>query len=179
HRLLAGALASAGRRARGRTHRRIRSYAARKGGPVMNADDKHPVNATAGPVNAGALPVRMRSRDVEHVGPVLDGELIDDTLPQPRRRAARRRFARWWQHSPRVPLWLRSKPQAIQAAKDAVVWVLKSPFRYLGAVVRGVVVGARWWRGWVKVHDYRTAAEESDKLADKFTEIRELTLFRW
>ncbi|MFD9966095.1 cell division protein FtsK [Amycolatopsis sp. NPDC058986] len=126
----------------------------------------------------GAL-ARTGSREVEHVGPVLDGELIDDTLPQPRHRTARRRFARWWQHSPRVPLWLKSKPQAVQAAKDGVVWVLKSPWRYLGAVVRGVVVGARWWRGWVKVRDYRTAAEESDKLADKFTEIRELTLFRW
>ncbi|SFW63106.1 FtsK/SpoIIIE domain-containing protein [Amycolatopsis australiensis] len=126
----------------------------------------------------GAL-ARTGSREVEHVGPVLDGELIDDTLPQPRHRTARRRFARWWQHSSRVPPWLKSKPQAVQAAKDGVVWVLKSPWRYLGAVVRGVVVGGRWWRGWVKVRDYRTAAEESDKLADKFTEIRELTLFRW
>ncbi|MFI7116874.1 cell division protein FtsK [Amycolatopsis sp. NPDC049868] len=57
--------------------------------------------------------------------------------------------------------------------------VLKSPWRYVGAVVRGLVVGARWWRKWVAVRDYRTAAEESEKLADKFTEIRELTLFRW
>ena len=125
-----------------------------------------------------ALTVTPRG-DVEHVGPVLDGELIDDTLPQPRRRTLRRRLARWWKHSPRIPLWLKSKPQAIQAAKDTVVWFLKSPFRYLGAVARGLVVGARWGRGGVKVSDYRTAAEESDKLADKFTEIRELTLFRW
>nr|WP_040406208.1 hypothetical protein [Amycolatopsis nigrescens] len=112
--------------------------------------------------------------------PVLDGVLVDDTLPQPRRRRTRRnRFTLWWLHSPRVPLWLKSKPQAVQAVKDAVVWVLKSPLRYLGAVVRGIVVGARWWRGWVTVQDYRTAAEESEKLADKFTEIRVLTLFRW
>ncbi|MFB9688422.1 cell division protein FtsK [Amycolatopsis plumensis] len=138
----------------------------------MNAADNNPVNA-------GTLPARVGSGDVEHVGPVLDGELIDDTLPQPRRQATRRRFARWWQHSPRVPSWLKSKPQAVQAAKDAVAWLLKSPFRFLGAVVRGFVVGARWWRRWVRVLDYRTAAEESDKLADKFTEIRELTLFRW
>ncbi len=130
-------------------------------------------------VNRSARLARVASGDVEHVGPVLDGELIDDTLPQPRARTVRRRFARWWKHSPRVPLWLKSKPQAIQAAKDAVVWVVKSPIRYVGAVVRGIVVGVRSWRGWVKVHDYRTAAEESEKLADKFTEIRELTLFRW
>ena len=29
------------------------------------------------------------------------------------------------------------------------------------------------------VRDYREAAEASEKLADKFTEIRALTLFRW
>ncbi|MEU8633255.1 cell division protein FtsK [Amycolatopsis sp. NPDC048633] len=130
-------------------------------------------------VNSSATLARVASGDVEHVGPVLDGELIDDTLPQPRARTVRCRFDRWWKHSPRVPLWLKSKPQAIQAAKDAVVWVVKSPVRYVGAVVRGIVVGIRSWRGWVKVNDYRTAAEESQKLADKFTEIRELTLFRW
>ncbi|SEF24774.1 DNA segregation ATPase FtsK/SpoIIIE, S-DNA-T family [Amycolatopsis pretoriensis] len=112
--------------------------------------------------------------------PVLDGELIDDTLPQPRPRAPKRnRFVLWWLHSSRVPLWLKSKPQARQALKDAVVWLVLSPLRFLGAVVRGIVVGARWWRGWVTVRDYRTAAEESEKLADKFTEIRALTLFRW
>jgi DNA segregation ATPase FtsK/SpoIIIE, S-DNA-T family len=112
--------------------------------------------------------------------PVLDGELVDDTLPQPRvREPKRNRFALWWRHSPRVPLWLKSKPQAVQAGKDAVVGLVRSPWRYLGAVVRGLVVGARWWRGWVTVRDYRTAAEESEKLADKFTEIRVLTLFRW
>jgi S-DNA-T family DNA segregation ATPase FtsK/SpoIIIE len=145
----------------------------------MNADENASVNAAAESVNGATLPARAGSRAVEHVGPVLDGELIDDTLPQPRRRTVRRRFVRWWLHSPRVPLWLKSKPQAVQATKDAAVAVLRSPWRYLGAVVRGVVVGVRWWRGWVRVADYRTAAEESEKLADKFTEIRELTLFRW
>lgn len=138
----------------------------------MTAESETEINSRAGLA-------RMASGDVEHVGPVLDGELIDDTLPQPRARTVRRRFARWWKHSPRVPLWLKSRPQAIQAAKDAVVWVVKSPVRYVGAVVRGIVVSVRSWRGWVKVNDYRTAAEESEKLADKFTEIRELTLFRW
>ncbi|WP_091629302.1 FtsK/SpoIIIE domain-containing protein [Amycolatopsis saalfeldensis] len=137
------------------------------------------MNTAAEPVNGAKLPARTDSRAVEHVGPVLDGELIDDTLPQPRRRTVRRRFVRWWLHSPRVPLWLKSRPQAVQAAKDAAVAVLRSPWRYCGAVVRGVVVGVRWWRLWVRVADYRMAAEESEKLADKFTEIRELTLFRW
>ncbi|WP_410598454.1 cell division protein FtsK [Amycolatopsis sp. lyj-90] len=119
----------------------------------------------------GGLPVKA--------DPVLDGELIDDTLPQPRRRTRRNRLVMWWLHSQRVPFWLKSKPQAVQAAKDTVVWLVMSPVRFLGAVVRGVVVGVRWWRGWVTVRDYRAAAEESEKLADKFTEIRGLTLFRW
>ncbi len=43
----------------------------------------------------------------------------------------------------------------------------------------GLVLAVRWWRRWVRVRDYREAAEESEKLADKFTEIRALTLFRW
>ena len=41
--------------------------------------------------NERAALARNGIRDVEHVGPVLDGELIDDTLPQPRRRTAPRR----------------------------------------------------------------------------------------
>ncbi len=45
--------------------------------------------------------------------------------------------------------------------------------------MRGLVVAARGWRRWVRVHDYREAAEQSEKLADKFAEIRGLTLFRW
>ncbi|MGX7825721.1 cell division protein FtsK [Actinokineospora sp. 24-640] len=53
------------------------------------------------------------------------------------------------------------------------------PWRFLRAVVRGIVSAARWWRAWVKVADYRQAATDQDKLADKFTEIRTLTLFRW
>ncbi|WP_020673882.1 FtsK/SpoIIIE domain-containing protein [Amycolatopsis nigrescens] len=119
------------------------------------------------------------SREVEKAEPILDGELVDDTLPQPRPRSWRLRFARWWLYSPRVPVSLKSRAQAWQLVKDAAVAVLRSPWRYLRAVVRGLVTAVRWWRGWVKVRDYREAAEQSEKLADKFSEIRELTLFRW
>ncbi|MCU1682918.1 MAG: ftsK [Amycolatopsis sp.] len=119
------------------------------------------------------------SQELEKASPVLDGELVDDTLPQPRPRSRRRRFMNWWQRSPRVPATLKSKALTRQAGKDAAVAVLKSPWRYFGAVMRGLVAGARCWRTWVKVGDYRQAAEESEKLADKFTEIRALTLFRW
>ncbi|HEU5486477.1 MAG TPA: hypothetical protein VFU98_16320, partial [Microlunatus sp.] len=78
-----------------------------------------------------------------------------------------------------MPVWLKSRAQAAQGAKNAAVAVLRSPWRFLGAVVRGLVTALRWWRRWVTVRDYREAAEQSDKLADKFIEIRALTLFRW
>ncbi|ONI77363.1 cell division protein FtsK [Actinosynnema sp. ALI-1.44] len=115
-----------------------------------------------------------------HVGPVLDAELVNgdarqDVHPSP----LWRRLASWWRRSPRVPSAFKSRAQAVQAAKDAVAAAMRYPFRFVGAVVRGVVVAVRAWRRWVTVQDYRTAAEEASKLADKFTDIRALTLFRW
>jgi len=124
------------------------------------------------------LPTPADSRDVVDVGPVYDAELVDESRPfysQPRLG----RFNSWWLRSPRVPVWLKDRGQARQAAKDSAVAVLRSPWRYLRAVTRGLVAAVRWWRRWVTVRDYREAAESSEKLADKFTEIRSLTLFRW
>ncbi|MFL6118042.1 cell division protein FtsK [Actinophytocola sp.] len=129
-------------------------------------------------MNDDALPMPADSRDLVDVGPVYDAELVDETQPfysQPRLG----RFTSWWLRSPRVPVWLKDRGQARQAAKDGAVAVLRSPWRYLRAVVRGLVAAVRWWRRWVTVRDYREAAESSEKLADKFTEIRALTLFRW
>ncbi|XVV05233.1 cell division protein FtsK [Actinosynnema sp. CA-248983] len=125
---------------------------------------------------SGSLPVRGQSGEL--VNAVLEGEFVND---QPgRSRAGRtRRLASWWQRSPRVPAVLKSRRLAVQVLRDGVVVVVLSPFRFLGAVVRGLVVGLRWWRSWVRVADYREAAEASDKLADKFEDIRALTLFRW
>jgi DNA segregation ATPase FtsK/SpoIIIE, S-DNA-T family len=141
----------------------------------MNA----PENATnPAAMNGHPEPVQTDDRDLVNAGPVLDAELVDETKPfyyQPRLG----RFTSWWLRSRRVPLWLKSRQHARQAVKDAVVAVVRSPWRYLGAVVRGVVAAVRWWRRWVTVRDYREAAELSEKLADKFTEIRALTLFRW
>jgi DNA segregation ATPase FtsK/SpoIIIE, S-DNA-T family len=123
----------------------------------------------------------MTSQEFEVVPapPVYDAELVDDTAPRPKRLTAREVFGSWWQRSPRVPMAFKSHQAFKLAVRDLVVRVLRSPFRYVGAVARGVVVAVRWWRGWVTVHDYRDAAEQSEKLADKFTEIRALTLFRW
>ncbi|QFU89502.1 cell division protein FtsK [Amycolatopsis sp. YIM 10] len=109
----------------------------------------------------------MREDSLVKAEPVLDGELVDE-LPQPRRRAGRR----WWRPA-------RDRYQARQVMKDAAVRVLRSPGRLVGAVIRGVVAAARWWRRWVSVREYREAAEQAEKLADKFVEIRALTLFRW
>src|SRR2546430_7241482 len=108
--------------------------------------------------------------------PVYEAELVEEPIyTQPKLG----RFASWWLRSSRVPPWLKSRAQAAQTAKDVAVAVLRSPWRYLGAVVRGLVAALRWWRRWVSVRDFREAAESSEKLADKFTEIRALTLFRW
>jgi DNA segregation ATPase FtsK/SpoIIIE, S-DNA-T family len=139
----------------------------------MNDNTSIPSLGDGGPVNPAP-----GSRDVVDIGPVYDAELVDDTQPvysQPRLG----RFTSWWLRSPRVPIWLKDRGHARQAAKDGAVAVLRSPWGYLRAVVRGLVAAVRWWRRWVTVRDYREAAESSEKLADKFTEIRALTLFRW
>ncbi|TCO61068.1 S-DNA-T family DNA segregation ATPase FtsK/SpoIIIE [Actinocrispum wychmicini] len=115
----------------------------------------------------------MSPRDVVPTGPVYDAELVEDVPAIAGRR--RGRFMNWWRRSRRVPEAFRSR----QAARDAVAWLLRSPFRVMGAVGRGLVVGLRAWRRWVRVTDYREAAENAEKLADKFVEIRALTLFRW
>jgi S-DNA-T family DNA segregation ATPase FtsK/SpoIIIE len=117
--------------------------------------------------------------EIEKADQVLDGELVNDDLPQPRRRTRSRRFMNWWQRSPRVPRALKNRAHAAQAVKDLLVAVLRSPWRYLGAVARGILAALRAWRRWVTVRDYREAAEQAEKLADRFTDIRALTLFRW
>jgi S-DNA-T family DNA segregation ATPase FtsK/SpoIIIE len=96
--------------------------------------------------------------DLVPAEPVYDGELVDDA-PRVSRVAPRLRLAR-----------LVQRPGG---------WLLRVPGRLVGAVGRGLVVAARAWRRWVRVRDYRDAAEQSEKLADKYVEIRALTLFRW
>ncbi|MBB3053097.1 S-DNA-T family DNA segregation ATPase FtsK/SpoIIIE [Prauserella isguenensis] len=128
-------------------------------------------------VNVGAEVAPDRSRDVDRA--ILDGELVEDQPFPSVRLPWRLRLKRWWQASPRVPVSLKTHEQATQLVKDWITVVLRSPWRLLRAVGRGLVTGFRLWRRWVTVRDYREAAEESQKLADKFTEIRELTLFRW
>lgn len=105
--------------------------------------------------------------------PVLEGELVDE------RAALVRRIETTWCYSRVVPSALKSREALKLAAKDALGWVLRAPLRCTSAVGRGVVLAARGWRNWVRVRDYRDAAEQSEKLADKFVEIRALTLFRW
>jgi DNA segregation ATPase FtsK/SpoIIIE, S-DNA-T family len=111
--------------------------------------------------------------------PVLDGELIEDDNPSDSQQQQSRRVASWWQRCPRVPAVLKSRAHAIQAAKDTTVTMVCAPWRFLRATGRGTVLAGRAWRRWVSVRDYRQAAEQSEKLADKYVEIRELTLLRW
>ncbi|MGH3771737.1 MAG: hypothetical protein ACRDRW_10125 [Pseudonocardiaceae bacterium] len=109
--------------------------------------------------------------------PVLDGELIDDDdRPSGQQHY---RHASWWQRSPRVPAALTSRAHAAQATKDAAETMVRAPWRLVVATGRGTVLAVRAWRRWVTVRGYREAAEQSEKLADKYVEIRELTLLRW
>ncbi|MGH7749200.1 MAG: cell division protein FtsK, partial [Candidatus Dormibacteria bacterium] len=111
--------------------------------------------------------------------PVLDGELIDDDQPGEHPQQPLRPAVSWWQRCPRIPTVLKSRATAVQAAKDAAVAVMRSPWQFVSASGRGTVLAVRAWRRWVTVRDYREAAEQSEKLADKYVEIRELTLLRW
>ncbi|WP_199444084.1 FtsK/SpoIIIE domain-containing protein [Umezawaea beigongshangensis] len=104
---------------------------------------------------------------------VLDGELVAEPS------TLARRLESGWRRARAVPPALKSRQALRLAVKDALGWFVRSPGRFLGGVVRGGVVAARAWRRWVRVRDYREAAEQSEKLADKFVEIRALTLFRW
>ncbi|MFI5611092.1 FtsK/SpoIIIE domain-containing protein [Amycolatopsis sp. NPDC051903] len=95
-------------------------------------------------------------RDVEHVGPVLDGELIDDTLPQPRERTEPRRLASWWQRCFHAAgrVW-RSGP-VVRARSLAAYRVRKGPHdaaRLVWFVLRGN------WRWLVKFWSWATYAD--------------------
>src|SRR5919206_1887225 len=111
--------------------------------------------------------------------PVLDGELLDDDRQARNQPQHHRRAPSWWHRCPHVPAALKSRASAAHAAKDAAVAAVSAPWRFVSASARGTVLAARAWRRWVRVHDYRQAAEQSEKLADKYLEIRELTLLRW
>ncbi|MCA1693630.1 MAG: cell division protein FtsK, partial [Actinobacteria bacterium] len=111
--------------------------------------------------------------------PVLDGELIEDDRPAGHPQQHSRPGASWWQRCPHIPTALANRANAAQAAKDTAVAAVRSPWRFISASGRGTVLALRAWRRWVTVHDYREAAEQSEKLADKYVEIRELTLLRW
>ena len=121
------------------------------------------------------VPDRPGSREVE--SHIFEAELVDEATG--RVRSWWRRFMNWWQRSPRVPTALKSRQGMKHAAMDAAAFMLRFPWRFLVAAVRGGLAAVRRWRQWTRVHDYREAAEQSEKLADKFTEIRALTLFRW
>ncbi|ACU37530.1 cell division protein FtsK [Actinosynnema mirum] len=97
--------------------------------------------------------------DLVPVEPVLDGEVVAEPAASVRL----------------VPVAWRSR----QAWRGAPARLLRLPLRFFPAVGRGALVVFRAWRRWVRVRDYREAAEQAEKLADKYVEIRELGLYRW
>jgi DNA segregation ATPase FtsK/SpoIIIE, S-DNA-T family len=129
-----------------------------------------PSNMSGGP-NA-ELDVTQRLAE-----PALDAELVGtEGTPGPVPGTA---VERWRLVTLRPPTAGDRRALARQAIRDSAVRVALSPWRLLRAVARGGVHAAREWRRWVRVGDYREAAEQADKLADKYLEIRELSLFRW
>ncbi|MEU4445474.1 cell division protein FtsK [Actinosynnema sp. NPDC050801] len=111
--------------------------------------------------------------DLVPTEPVLDGELVGEP------KTLVRRLESGWRRARVLPPQLKSSQLLQCCLKDALGWLVRLPGRFLRRVGRGAVVAARAWRRWVRVRDYREAAEQSEKLADKFVEIRALTLFRW
>ncbi len=91
--------------------------------------------------------------EVEYVGPILDGELVDDTLPQPRRRTMRQRLVRW------LLRWLRGVWQSgrmVRARSVAAYRVRQAPrdvLRLLWFVARGT------WRWLVKFWSWATYSD--------------------
>src|SRR5690242_15703212 len=108
-----------------------------------------PAEQTPSNVN---VPVPAQGREVRPVDPVYDAELVNEPVYYTPRLGW---FASWWLRSPRVPAWLKSRRQARQAFRDLVAAMVRAPFRFVGAVVRGMVTGLRWWRRWVTVRDFR------------------------
>ena len=123
--------------------------------------------------------VPTATTEVTQTERVLEAELVDELAARPLHRLGGGAFSSWWSRSRWVPAWLKSRREAAHAARDLIVWLVRGPGRFLGAVVRGLIAGVRSWRGWVTVREYREAAVAADKLAGKFMEIRALTLFRW
>ncbi|MGW4109713.1 cell division protein FtsK [Actinosynnema sp. NPDC004786] len=104
--------------------------------------------------------------------PVLDGELVGEP------KTLVRRLGSGWRRAGETSQ-LKSSRLLQCWLKEVTTWLVRLPGRFVGGIGRGALVAARAWRRWVRVRDYREAAEQSEKLADKFVEIRALTLFRW
>ncbi|WP_370942558.1 hypothetical protein AB5J62_26085 [Amycolatopsis sp. cg5] len=99
---------------------------------------------------------RSAVAEVEHVGPLMDGELVDDTLPQPRRRTVRRRAARWCKHARRVAAQVWRSGPVVRARSVVGYRARKLPqdvVRLLWFVVRGN------WRWLVKFWSWATYAD--------------------
>ncbi|MFE2750595.1 cell division protein FtsK [Actinosynnema sp. NPDC059335] len=110
--------------------------------------------------------------DLVPAEPVLDGELVGEP------KTLVRRFGSGWRRAGETSQVKSSR--LLQCwSKKITTWLVRLPGRFVGGIGRGALVAARAWRRWVRVRDYREAAEQSEKLADKFVEIRALTLFRW
>jgi S-DNA-T family DNA segregation ATPase FtsK/SpoIIIE len=111
---------------------------------------------TESEMHDGAALARTPAREVEHIGPVLDGELIDDTLPQPRPMTVRRRCARWRKRACRATARVWRSGPVVRARSVVAYRVRKAPLdlvRLVWFVLRGN------WRWLVKFWMWATYAD--------------------
>jgi S-DNA-T family DNA segregation ATPase FtsK/SpoIIIE len=139
----------------------------------------HPSTPPGGPQDSGHPAGEPDASAPVPGGPVLDAELVENDNNEATGRTPGTALERWRLVTLRPPPAAERRALVRQAARDTAVRIVLAPWRLLAAVARGGVHAVRGWRRWVRVGDYREAAEQADKLADKYWEIRELALFRW
>jgi S-DNA-T family DNA segregation ATPase FtsK/SpoIIIE len=126
---------------------------------------------TAGIAEVVDLPVAATTTDVVPAPEVIEGELVDEAEYVELRR--RRRL------TDTLPVLLQDRDAAREMGREMAVRTARSPLSVLGAVGRGLVVSGRAWRRWVGVREIHEVTKDAGKLADKWQEIRALSVYRW
>ena len=118
------------------------------------------------------------SQGSESAGPVLTGQVLTEQQYQ-QVRAQRIRARAVQVARSRIPQRYQDRDELQATAKLAGARAVRSPKTYLVSVGRGTAVSVRAWKRWVSAAEFRDAAKESGKLADKWAEIRHQALVRW
>lgn len=118
------------------------------------------------------------SESEQATGPVLTGEVLTEQQYQ-QVRAQRIRARAVQVARSRIPQRYQDRAELQATAKLAGARAARSPKTYLVSVGRGTAASVRAWKRWVSATEFRQAAKESGKLAEKWHEIRHQALVRW